>query len=151
MKTGFSIKAFFARLYGVRAPAGATPVTAAVFPEINGVPGKIIRSGAFEFLAETPIGEVRGRLADPDREPPEGSPVSIRIPSRCIRIDTVSPEENAFAGRVVSCVPAGASFEVRFETDAGLALHILAGKEPPACEPGELLYAWVFPEDVVGG
>lgn len=162
MKIGNSLKAFFARIYGVRAePVEAAPVAApvptpapapvrAAFSETNRLAGKTIRAGAFEFLAETPLGEVRGRLADPEREPQDGALLSISIPAKCIRIDETPPEENGFAGRVESCVPAGGRFELRFSTDSGVVLNILADEEPPSCEPDESVYAWFFPEDAVG-
>jgi hypothetical protein len=150
MKIWDSLKELFAWLYGARGPAGAASPGSEVFPEKNTFVGKTIRSGAFEFLASAPIGEVRGRLADPEREPPDGAPVFIVIPSKCIRIDTTPPDENAWAGRVVSCAPAGDLFAVRFETDSGVALHILSAEAPPEVEADESLYAWAFPEDVVG-
>ena len=74
----------------------------------------------------------------------------VLIPANRIRLDTMPPDENAFAGRVVSCVPSGGGFAVSFKTDSGAVLNILAAEAPPACEPDEPLYAWVLPEDVVG-
>lgn len=160
MKIGNFLKTLFARIYGVRAePVGVTPVAApvpkpapvpAVFSETNRLAGKTIRAGAFEFLAETPLGEVRGRLADPEREPQDGALLSISIPAKCIRIDDMPPEENAFAGRIESYVSVGGRFELRFSTDSGVVLNILADEAPPSCAPDESVYAWFFPEDAVG-
>lgn len=150
MKIWDSLKELFAWLYGARGRADAASPMPEVFPEKNTLVGKTIRAGAFEFLAETPLGEVRGRLADPEKEPPDGAPVFIVIPAKCIRIDTMSPDENAWSGRVVSCTPVGESFAVRFETESKFTLYILTAEAPPVVEADESLYAWAFPEDIVG-
>lgn len=120
-------------------------------PASNRFAGTVIRAGACEFLATTALGEVRGRLADPEAEPADGASITVQIPAACIRMDMTPPEENAFAGRVISCVAEGERFAVRFRTESGVELDVSSEEMPPECESDEMLYAWVFPEDVVGG
>lgn len=127
------------------------PGNPAVSPASNRFPGTVIRAGACEFLAITALGEVRGRLADPEAEPADGAAITVRIPAACIRMDVTPPEENAFAGRVISCVAEGERFAVRFRAESGVELDVSSEETPPECEPDELIYAWVFPEDVTGG
>lgn len=153
MSKRFSFRRFLAWFYG--AGAGDVADGAALSPgdaEVtNRFTGRVIRSGAFEFLADTPLGEIRGRLTDPDDEPADGGSISVYLPPECIRLDTTPPEENAFAAFVVRVEAAESGFNVRIITQKGDHLRVRAEEAPPACEPDEVLYAWIFPEDVAGG
>lgn len=163
------MKRIFARLFGVPdstpvvssrpvAGAGALPsiesvepvaeapvVLPEVFDELR-VEARVIRAGAFEFLAESSIGELRGRLVDPEYEPAEGALLTVVIPAGAWKVDTMSPEENAFAGELVG--EPGVS--LLFRAQGGVSWRIPMAVVPEDYEPGDLVYAWVFPEDVVG-
>lgn len=127
----------------------ASRAVAGFVGEANFLEGKIIRSGAGEFLAQTSLGEVRGALADPEAEPGEGAPVTLMIRPECLRIDDLPPDENAFAGRVEETVFLGDRAELRFAADTGASLRILEQNSRHGRED-DTLYAWALPEDVVG-
>lgn len=112
------------------------------------VEGRVIRAGAFEFLAETPVGEVRGRLANPDHEPVAGDVLVIVIPAGAWKLDVMAPDENAFAGELFDADVEGAVSV--FRHGAGLAWQIHGAEVPEGYEPGDVVYAWVFPDDVFG-
>ncbi len=131
-----------------RRPSGRA--VAGFVGEANFLEGKVVRCGAGEFLAHTALGEVRGALADPEAEPEEGADITVMIRPECLRLDDMPPEENAFAGRVAETVFLGDRAELRFAPDAGGAALRVVEQNPRHDREDDTLYAWAFPEDVVG-
>jgi ABC-type Fe3+/spermidine/putrescine transport system ATPase subunit len=118
----------------------------------NVVTGEILFAGAGDFVAQTPLGEIRGALAEPSANPSAGAPVDILIRPEALRVDEFAPDENAFAGRVIASEFRGSTGELRFQTTAGTVLRILETNPRGALAAGGVAgtYAWVAPEDVTG-
>ena len=112
--------------------------------------GKILRTGAGEFMASTAIGEVRGALATPAQEPVEGSEITICIRPECLRLDSLPPEENAFSGKIIDSVFQGDFSLHQFKTDSGVILKTAEINPRQSVGSKALVYAWAEPEDVVG-
>lgn len=127
----------------------ASKAVAAFIGEANFITGKVVRCGAGEFLANTSFGEIRGALADPEAEPAEGSSITIMIRPECLRLDEMPPEENAFAGNIVESVFMGDRAELRFRSETGGDLRLVEQNSRHE-RSDDTLYAWAFPEDVVG-
>ncbi|MDR1817109.1 MAG: ABC transporter ATP-binding protein [Puniceicoccales bacterium] len=141
------------------------------FSDANCVAGKVLFAGAGEFIAKTPLGEVRGTLANAAKTPAVGAPLDILIRPESLHIDAFAPDENAFAGSVLgageappAAAPAapavppsatgfgGATGLVLFKTRGGITLRVkelnprVAGGGVSAGQ----MFAWVAPEDVTG-
>lgn len=124
--------------------------TATFLGSANLFTGKVLSVGAGEFLAETPLGEVRGALATPATAPPPGSPITICIRPECLRLDTMPPEENAFAGKVVDSLFQGDHALHDFATPSGVVLKVAEFNPRQRVGSKAVVYAWAEPEDVVG-
>ena len=112
---------FFSWLRG-EVPVESLEVEQAVY-------GTLIAAGACEFLAETPLGEIRGTWHGKD-DAPAGTSVKIVLPPEIFRLDECPPEENFFR-----------------LSDAG-DLDIAAARDFSG-DP-EDVFAWFFPEDAQG-
>lgn len=112
--------------------------------------GKVLRTGAGEFIASTAIGEVRGALAIPTPEPAEGSEITICIRPECLRLDSFSPDENTFSGKIIESVFQGDFSLHQFQTNAGVILKIAEMNPRQSAGSKALVTAWAEPEDVVG-
>lgn len=123
---------------------------AAFLGSANLFKGKIIRTGAGEFIAQTIIGEVRGALASPTLEPADGSDIMICIRPEGLRLDSLPPEENAFSGKIIDSVFQGDVSLHQFKTTSGLVLKTAEINPRQSVGSKSLVYAWAVPEDVVG-
>lgn len=112
--------------------------------------GKVLRTGAGEFIASTALGEVRGALAAPLPEPVEGSEITICIRPECLRLDSLSPDENAFKGKIIESVFQGDFSLHQFQTNSGFILKTAEINPRQSAGSKALIYAWAEPEDVVG-
>lgn len=114
---------FFAVQNGAPTDVFSAPAALSVAQKLRGVPasenvfdGTIVSAGAGEFLAETPLGQIHGRLcgtprsAVPDAEsaPAVGEKIRVFLPPEIFHIDAFPPEENFFA-------LAGARSEIAFD------------------------------------
>ena len=121
----------------------------------NVLRGRILHTGAGEFIAETALGEVRGTLADASAGLREGAALDVIVRPESLHVDMFAPDENAFAGKVAGVEYEGACGWLFFKTETGgVTLRIMevnprtntggggAGSAP--------LFAWVAPEDVTG-
>lgn len=120
---------------------------AAFLGQANLLPATVLRVGAGEAVVDCALGEVSGALARPDQPPAEGAKVTLCLRPECLRIDSVAPEGNAFAGRVVESLFQGEVTRHLFRTASGLELRVA---EPNARTRGQgAAFAWIEPEDVV--
>lgn len=115
--------------------------------------GRVRFAGAGEFVAETPLGEVRGALSDASVLPSPGAELDILIRPESLHIDLIPPDENAFAGNVTGGDFLGVTGTLVFQTTGGA--HLRVAELNPRIGGGGLaganaLYAWVAPEDVTG-
>lgn len=122
--------------------------TARLSGAANLVAARVVRCGAGEFFAESPLGELHGALADPEREPEPGATVTVLMRPEHLRVSDMPPEENAFAGAFAGAGrPAGRRFAA-FRTEAGPTLT-MSPPADPAADPDAPLFAWILPEDLV--
>ena len=112
--------------------------------------GKVLQIGAGEFVASTPLGEVRGALATPSAAPAVGAEIVVCIRPECLHLDTMPPEENAFAGKVVDSLFQGDHALHDFATPSGHTLKVAEFNPRQRVGSKAKLYAWAEPEDVVG-
>ncbi len=117
--------------------------------ESNFVEGTVERVGAGFAVVHTALGDFHGVLADPEKEPAVGAPVTLSMRPECWRLDTMPAEENCLRGRIGECVYYGELAQYLFLA-AGLTIKIyelnprfLGGAG------GSELHAWIDPEDVV--
>lgn len=118
----------FARLFG-RAPKKGVPAAEAPEAREQAVYGELVAAGACEFVAKTPLGEIRGTWRGDD-DAPAGTRVKIVLPPEIFRIDECPPEENFFR-----------------LADAG-TLRVAAAADFSG-DP-EDAFVWFFPEDAQG-
>lgn len=116
----------------------------------NLLPGKIVHVGAGEFVAETPVGEVRGALATPDSAPGPGGRIVVCIRPECLKLDFMAPDENAFAGAIVASLFQGNVSFHDFRTQAGAVLKVAEANPRQRVGSKATVFAWAEPEDVVG-
>lgn len=116
----------------------------------NLLPGKVSHVGAGEFVAETAVGEVRGALATPDTAPGPGGDIVVCIRPECLKLDFMAPDENAFAGAIVTSLFQGDVSLHDFRTKEGLVLKVSEANPRQRVGSKATVYAWVEPEDVVG-
>jgi ABC-type Fe3+/spermidine/putrescine transport system ATPase subunit len=119
----------------------------------NVLEGRVRFAGAGEFVAETPLGEVRGALADAGNTPEAGAEITVLIRPESLDLDALPPEENAFAGTVAGGDFLGATGILMFRAEGGGELRVM--ELNPRTGGGGLagrgrIYAWVAPEDVTG-
>jgi ABC-type Fe3+/spermidine/putrescine transport system ATPase subunit len=119
----------------------------------NVLEGRVRFAGAGEFIAETPLGEVRGALADAALTPVPDTEITLLIRPESLHLDVLPPEENAFAGMVTGGDFLGAAGVLFFRAEGGVELRVM--ELNPRTGGGGLagngrLYAWVAPEDVTG-
>ena len=112
--------------------------------------GKVLQVGAGEFVAETPLGEVRGALATPAPPPKVGSEITVCIRPECLHLDAMPPEENAFGGKVADSLFQGDHSLHDFATPCGVVLKVAEFNPRQRVGSKAKLYAWAEPEDVVG-
>jgi len=124
--------------------------TAAFLGAANLFPGKVTQVGAGEFVATTPLGEVRGALSRADRVPAIGSDLVVCIRPECLHLDALPPDENAFAGKVTDSLFQGDLAVHRFTTPSGLTLQVSELNPRRRVGSKAVLHAWAEPEDVVG-
>ena len=116
----------------------------------NLLPGKVVQVGAGEFVAETPVGEVRGALATPDSAPGPGGKIVVCIRPECLKLDFMAPDENAFAGAIVASLFQGDVSLHDFKTKEGLVLKVAEANPRQRVGSKATVFAWAEPEDVVG-
>ena len=116
----------------------------------NLIPGKVTQVGAGEFVAETPIGEVRGALATPDSPPAAGAEVIVCVRPECLKLDFMAPDENAFAGAIVASLFQGDVSLHDFKTKEGRILKVSEANPRQRVGSKATVFAWAEPEDVVG-
>lgn len=116
--------------------------------------GNVIGAGAGEFLAEIAGTEIHGKLCgDSAEDVPAGTPIDIFLPPEIFRLDALPPEENAFAladgGEIFFD---GELFFRRFRLENGAETLNVAAQHRQSLESpeGAPLFAWCFPEDVIG-
>lgn len=116
--------------------------------------GSVIGAGAGEFLAEIAGTEIHGKLCGASEEDvPAGTPVDVFLPPEIFHVDTIPPEENAFAladgGEIFFD---GELFFRRFRLENGAGTLNVAAQHRQSLESSEgaPLFAWCFPEDVIG-
>ncbi len=116
----------------------------------NLLPGKILEIAAGEFVASTALGPVHGALATAEQNFKVGQALTICLRPECLRLDTMAPDENAFAGRVVDTLFQGEIALHDFQTTSGPVLRLIEAN--PRMRIGSKMahFAWVEPEDVVG-
>jgi iron(III) transport system ATP-binding protein len=124
--------------------------TASFLGAANLVPGKVTQVGAGEFVAETPVGEVRGALATPDAPPATGDAITVCIRPECLKLDFMAPDENAFAGEIVASLFQGDVSLHDFKTPEGTVLRIAEANPRQRVGSKAKVFAWAEPEDVVG-
>lgn len=124
--------------------------TATFLGAANLLPGQVLRAAAGEFVATTPLGEVRGAWAVPGRAPVEGAAISVCIRPECLRLDSLPPDENAFAGTVVDSLFQGDHAVHDFLTPSGLKLKVSEANPRRRVGSKAKVFAWAEPEDVVG-
>jgi iron(III) transport system ATP-binding protein len=124
--------------------------TATFLGSANLIPGKVLRTGAGEFIAATALGEVRGALARPDTPPADGAPITVCIRPECLRLDFMAPDENAFAGTITDSLFQGDLSVHEFLTPAGVKLRISEANPRQRLGSKAAVFAWAEPEDVVG-
>ncbi|MDR2512978.1 MAG: ABC transporter ATP-binding protein [Puniceicoccales bacterium] len=116
----------------------------------NVFPGTVLHAGAGEFLAETPLGEVRGGLAA-GGSVPAGTGLDLLVRPEAWHLDLMAPEENAFPGKIVGGDFCGAFRNVLFRTEHGVVLRVAeANPRVGGSAGGGNLIAWVEPEEVIG-
>ncbi|MDR2430331.1 MAG: ABC transporter ATP-binding protein [Puniceicoccales bacterium] len=120
----------------------------------NVLRGKVVHTGAGEFIAETALGEVRGALADGAAGLSAGVALDVLVRPESLHLDVFAPDENAFAGEVTGVEYEGASGSVFFKTAVGgVTLRVMEGNprtNTGGGAGGAPLFAWVAPEDVTG-
>ncbi|MDR2844890.1 MAG: ABC transporter ATP-binding protein [Puniceicoccales bacterium] len=130
-----------------------TRFTGEFLSNANVLRGTVLHAGAGEFIATTPIGEVRGALADATATPPPNALLDVLIRPESLHIDAMAPEENAFAGKIEGGSFEGTCGHLLFRTSAGAVLKI--AELNPQTGGGSTAgngatFAWVLPEDVTG-
>jgi len=124
--------------------------TATFLGSANLFRGQVLQVGAGEFVAATPLGEVRGALSRPDRAPAIGAEVVVCIRPECLHLDAMPPDENAFAGKVTDSLFQGDLAVHRFTTPSGKVLQVSELNPRRRVGSKATVYAWAEPEDVVG-
>jgi len=124
--------------------------TATFLGAANLIPGKILHLGAGEFVAETALGEIHGALANSAQSLNVGAALTICIRPECLKLDTMAPEENAFAGQVTDSLFQGDFALHDFQTPSGIVLRLAEPNPRHRLGSKMAYYAWVEPEDVVG-
>jgi len=81
-----------------RRPADRT--IASFIGEANFLSGTVERSGAGEAMVQTPVGSLSGVLSGFTNEPKAGQKVVVCIRPEMLRIEDLSPEENAIPGKI---------------------------------------------------
>lgn len=122
---------------------------AAFLGAANLLPGTVVRSAAGEAVVRCALGEVSGALARPDAPPAEGAAVVVCIRPEGLRLDTVAPEDNAFAGTVTRSVFLGDTALHDFQPRNGPVLKVLELNPRNRAGSSASCHAWVEPEDVV--
>jgi ABC-type Fe3+/spermidine/putrescine transport system ATPase subunit len=124
--------------------------TATFLGSANLFRGQVLQIGAGEFVATTPLGEVRGALSRPERPPAIGAEVVVCIRPECLHLDAMPPDENAFAGKVTDSLFQGDLAVHRFTTPSGQVLQVSELNPRQRVGSKAVLHAWAEPEDVVG-
>jgi ABC-type Fe3+/spermidine/putrescine transport system ATPase subunit len=124
--------------------------TATFLGAANLISGKILQVGAGEFVAQTELGEIHGALSPAAQALSVGNPVTICIRPECLKLDTMAPDENAFAGTVIDSLFQGDFALHDFQTKAGILLRLAEANPRHRLGSKMAYYAWVEPEDVVG-
>jgi len=122
---------------------------AAFLGAANLIPGTVVRTAAGEAVVRCALGEVSGALARPDTPPAEGAAVVICIRPEGLRLDTVAPEDNAFAGSVTGSTFLGDTALHDFQPRGGPLLRVLEANPRNRAGSSAACHAWVEPEDVV--
>jgi hypothetical protein len=123
--------------------------TATFLGAANLISGKILQVGAGEFVAQTELGEIHGALSPAAQALSVGNPVTICIRPECLKLDTMAPDENAFAGTVIDSLFQGDFALHDFQTKAGILLRLAEANPRHRLGSKMTYYAWVEPEDVV--
>ncbi|MDR0535216.1 MAG: ABC transporter ATP-binding protein [Puniceicoccales bacterium] len=79
--------------------------SAATLGAVNVVEGTLLHAGAGEFVARTPLGDLRGALANPAANPPPGTLLDLLIRPESLHVDAFPPEENAFPATPIPDAP----------------------------------------------
>jgi len=122
---------------------------AAFLGAANLLPGTVVRAAAGEAVVRCALGEVSGALAQPATPPAEGASVVVCIRPEGLHLDTVAPEENAFAGSVVGSTFLGDTALHDFQPRNGPPLKVLELNPRNRAGSSATCHAWVEPEDVV--
>lgn len=146
-------------------------------PSENVFDGTLVSAGAGEFLAETPLGQIHGRLCgatralvpDAENAPAVGEKIRVFLPPEIFHIDAFPPEENFFAiadarseiafdgklfRRNFSVTPPVGGDSVPDENSACVAVAAQFRQTleilAPASDAAPAAFAWFFPEDALG-
>lgn len=115
----------------------------------NVIEGMALHAGAGEFLAKTPLGEMRGALAA-GASVPAGTALDLLVRPEAWHLDLMAPEENAFPGKIIGGDFCGSFRNVLFQAQSGTVLRIAELNPRTASAGSGALFAWVEPEEVVG-
>jgi ABC-type Fe3+/spermidine/putrescine transport system ATPase subunit len=130
----------------------ATRLTGEFLSGANVIEGILLYAGAGEFIAKTPLGEIRGSLADPAADPKQGVRIDILIRPESLHLDTFPPEENVFSGAILSGDFCGEYSHLCFRSVSGHELRVadLNPRVTGSAFAQKDIYLWSLPEDITG-